>query len=238
MTVEVGDITARYGREVQRLQAAVRLALQRHGGGRGAAGQPAGRESEREAEEQQGALLALLDPIFAVDKELQEVLRRINETHALVERRAALAEEVRCAEARLEALAEETFDRIVAQRALVARERGALETLAFIGESGGVPLEAVAALSEWLALTGGPPPRWKVGDALHLHRPPYPTEDLMRASLLFQVMNAGVAPPAASPPMDDATAARHSPPPQQGAPERRTRKPAQMLDLDLNPDLV
>lgn len=88
-------------------------------------------------------------------------------------------------------------------------------------------------MAERISLITGPPDGWQPDHPLILHRPPYPTEDLMRSSRLFQIMNAGVTTESN---MD--------------APEMRERArkmsitrddhdtEVAMLDLDLNPDLL
>ena len=49
--------------------------------------------------------------------------------------------------------------------------------------------DKVLRVGNALALTKGPPLNWVQGAPLAQHRPPYPTEDLMRSSLLFQTTN-------------------------------------------------
>lgn len=58
-----------------------------------------------------------------------------------------------------------------------------------IADVDGFDAEALLAQAQRLSLTTGPPNGWKQDQPLVLHRPPYPTEDLMRQSRLFQVMN-------------------------------------------------
>lgn len=96
------------------------------------------------------------------------------------------------------------------------------------------------AFAQQLALTSGPPVGWTPDQPLGLHRPPYPTEDLMRASRLFQCQN--IAP---------ATSTNASPDPHREVEEKLVHRLAMeedskhlhdhnemILDLDLNPDLA
>lgn len=96
------------------------------------------------------------------------------------------------------------------------------------------------ASAQRLSLTEAPPSGWKPEHPLILHRPPYPTEDLMRASLLFRIMNVGEREVQGTP-------ARQFVSPSEGevdpSPQTRSHPQASddqnmLLDLDLNPDLI
>ena len=50
-------------------------------------------------------------------------------------------------------------------------------------------IEMLLALGSRVALSAGPPLGWNANSPLYAHRPPFPTEDLMRCSTLFRVMN-------------------------------------------------
>ena len=93
-----------------------------------------------------------------------------------------------------------------------------------------------------MALTCSAPRGWKPGAPLLPHRPPYPTEDLIRQSALFSLMTAkakakdaeakGVEAQAEEVKIEQKTTAIAG---------RRGRKAggdkAKLLDLDLNPDM-
>lgn len=98
-------------------------------------------------------------------------------------------------------------------------------------------MKTVLSAASSIAYTQGPPLGWTAQAPLRLHRPPYPSEDLMRASLLFRKMNLqeksvqelGSAAP---------EAARHA---QNGLMRQPVEALAQgfdIMDLDLNPDLI
>lgn len=89
------------------------------------------------------------------------------------------------------------------------------------------------ALGERLSLTQGPPEGWHMDQPLILQRPPYPTEDLMRSSRLFQLMNVGITECAVEEKSDitkedETERGKHT----------RTDEEPSFLDLDLNPDLL
>lgn len=90
-----------------------------------------------------------------------------------------------------------------------------------------------------LAHTLGPPLGWTPGGSLRMNRPPYPTEDLMRSSLLFRKMNLNE-----STMLTDGTQKLDSNAQQAALGHHRrnsvhdTHQPSfDIMDLDLNPDL-
>ena len=89
------------------------------------------------------------------------------------------------------------------------------------------------ALGERLSLTQGPPEGWHMDQPLILQRPPYPTEDLMRSSRLFQLMNVG---PTEHVVEEKSNITRGN----RVKRERHTKTDEEpsFLDLDLNPDLL
>lgn len=100
-------------------------------------------------------------------------------------------------------------------------------------------MDSLLALSERIAVTSCPPVGWTPDQPLRLHRPPYPTEDLMRASKLFAIMNAQQSPEPQARQEAAGTAHGHARssaagPLHQDVPDGQ---PA-FLDLDLNPDLL
>jgi hypothetical protein len=100
--------------------------------------------------------------------------------------------------------------------------------------------DSVMRVASRLARTMGPPLNWTAGAPLRGHHPPYPTEDLMRASLLFQKMNLAHKAEAmdishtqqisANPAIPITNQRRSS-----GGPDTLN---FDILDLDLNPDLL
>ncbi|PJF18078.1 hypothetical protein PSACC_02102 [Paramicrosporidium saccamoebae] len=166
--------------------------------------------------ESQADLLSKLDPVFAVDKELQDAFRK----------------ELSNRKKEISALIDQAFAAIVSAKAKVKEEQAKLEMLQHI-ETDGFDMPTILALAERVSLTVGPPEGWQQDQPLVLHRPPYPTEDLMRSSRLFQVINVGV--------VEDVS--RDAPTTKDGA--RRQSRVAQdhdmdlsLLELDLNPDLL
>lgn len=104
----------------------------------------------------------------------------------------------------------------------------------------GLDVDVVMASAQRLSLTEAPPSGWKPEHPLILHRPPYPTEDLMRASLLFRIMNVGEkeergtpAQQYALPSEGQAASSPQAKPLPQGSDDQ-----SMLLDLDLNPDLI
>lgn len=90
-----------------------------------------------------------------------------------------------------------------------------------------------------LSHTLGPPLGWTPGASLRMSRPPYPTEDLMRSSLLFRKMNLKE-----STMLVDGTDVLNSDVQQVTSASRRrssihdsTLTSFNIMDLDLNPDL-
>ncbi len=109
--------------------------------------------------------------------------------------------------------------------------------------AGSIPpaVALLAALALRLAQTGGPPRDWQPGSPLRAHRPPCPTEDMMRCGALFRHTNLGerhaeasAAPaPAGVPPVHpDGVRLRRQSADLDALPEA-----AMFLDLDLNPHL-
>lgn len=96
-----------------------------------------------------------------------------------------------------------------------------------------------------LAITTGAPADWNPSLPLLNNKPPYPTEDLIRRSALYQMMTQQqhpAAPSASSQPAQSAAeqSAQEIPEVKASAPVRGRRRAAdksKLLDLDLNPDL-
>ena len=108
------------------------------------------------------------------------------------------------------------------------------------------PQSAVLAATR-ISATLSAPPNWQPGRPLNSHRPPYPTEDLMRQSSLFSLMTKKKSldvdrdePSIVKPvePVEPSITTTTT----TSAPSRRrkgttTQDKAKLLDLDLNPDL-
>lgn len=92
-----------------------------------------------------------------------------------------------------------------------------------------------------LAITTGAPFGWNPSVPLLNNRPPYPTEDLIRRSLLYQMMTQSVSEDVEKLPASEETVEFETAVP--SAPVRTRRKGAvngdksKLLDLDLNPDI-
>ena len=100
-------------------------------------------------------------------------------------------------------------------------------------------IDAALALSQRLSLASAPPDDWRPEQPLILHRPPYPTEDLMRCSRLFQLMNVGIIDGHLSIPAEAERSTKDTT--MRSIPSINKDQPAQellLLDLDLNPDLL
>ncbi len=104
--------------------------------------------------------------------------------------------------------------------------------------------EAAVLSASRLALTCSAPVDWKPGTPLLPHRPPYPTEDLIRQSGLFALMTAKSKNEADKPTEESNTEpipTTATPSATTTAAASRRRKAggdkAKLLDLDLNPDL-
>lgn len=98
--------------------------------------------------------------------------------------------------------------------------------------------DSFLALGERIANVECPPKFWQADQPLVSHRPPYPTEDLLRSSLQFQIMNIGIA--VSSPAVEEnvsnlALRERRLSFGGNGADEEQNPS---FLDLDLNPDLL
>lgn len=93
--------------------------------------------------------------------------------------------------------------------------------------------DKVLRVGNALALTKGPPLNWVQGAPLAQHRPPYPTEDLMRSSLLFQTTN--LAKPSQAPDEPKEHVEQHV---RHHTHQAIEQEPSfDLLNLDLNPDL-
>lgn len=90
-----------------------------------------------------------------------------------------------------------------------------------------------------LTLTKGPHPNWKPGTSFGHHKPPYPTEDLMRMGILFQRMNlkAGQTPSKGLLPENDIDLTQSLLKSQEPLKESNAFD-FDLLGLDLNPDLL
>jgi hypothetical protein len=106
-----------------------------------------------------------------------------------------------------------------------------------------VDKQTVLRVAKQLSYTKGPSSIWSPGQPLGNHRPPYPTEDLMRCSLLFQRMNLGKGHDAEKPSAD----ASQKPTQHTGngpsiSSQQQMMSMAEndfdLLGLDLNPDLI
>lgn len=97
--------------------------------------------------------------------------------------------------------------------------------------------DLVLNTAQTLAFTAGPPSNWGPGNSLKLHRPPYPTEDLMRASTLFRKMNLKQSTDEPSQMQDISNGATTGRRLSRGMDDS---EPAgfDLLDLDLNPEYL
>lgn len=94
-----------------------------------------------------------------------------------------------------------------------------------------------------LAITTGAPKGWTPAQPLLIHKPPYPTEDLIRRSALYQLMTQSKPKPveeSINPIIEDTV--NKIPEMKTSAPIRTRRKgqvgdQSKLLDLDLNPDM-
>lgn len=91
-----------------------------------------------------------------------------------------------------------------------------------------------------LSITTGAPKAWTPAQPLLIHKPPYPTEDLIRRSALYQLMTQSKPKPEEEyiNPIIEATV-NTIPEMKPSIPIRTRRKGDQskLLDLDLNPDM-
>lgn len=101
--------------------------------------------------------------------------------------------------------------------------------------------ESTILASMNLALTTGAPKGWTPSQNLMTHKPPYPTEDLIRRSTLYQMMTQSttVSSVVLQESTKDAAPTEVKP---AAAPVRSRRRGAatdksKLLDLDLNPDM-
>ena len=87
-----------------------------------------------------------------------------------------------------------------------------------------------------LAITTGAPVDWNPSLPLITNKPPYPTEDLIRRSALYQMMTQQPANESQPIPttLDDVTEAKTAAPIRG---RRRAADKSKLLDLDLNPDM-
>ena len=101
--------------------------------------------------------------------------------------------------------------------------------------------ESAILASMNLALTTGAPSGWNPSQPLINHKPPYPTEDLIRRSALYQMMTQSV--PAEVAKDSVGVKSENAAPYSAAAPVRSRRRGAanvdksKLLDLDLNPDM-
>lgn len=153
-----------------------------------------------------------------------------------------------------ENLIEEFFHHILVSKQELEREEHRLEKMLAMAKStplpysvsmptnlstgGGLPVDSFIAFTERISLSTGPPDGWTPGEPLYLHRPPYPTEDLLRASLLFQVMNDRASVNAIA--VDASMHPEHKSALEATLDETvGSHEPSLLdLDLDLNPDLL
>lgn len=107
-------------------------------------------------------------------------------------------------------------------------------------------VEMLLALGSRVALSAGPPSGWTEKSPLYAHRPPFPTEDIMRCSSLFRFMNT----PNQEAPLQhtiEVNEMQTSVGLGKSSPQKRTEKKKtkdseesdnEMLMLDLNPDMI
>jgi hypothetical protein len=106
--------------------------------------------------------------------------------------------------------------------------------------------EGVILAAQNLALTTTAPSGWQPPQPLQTHRPPYPTEDLIRRSALYALMltqpHLEERVPSTQPGGESPSPSSQAAPPNRSLrASSRNRAPkedkAKLLDLDLNPDL-
>lgn len=160
----------------------------------------------------------------------------VNEQQEYLTKKKVLEKELEEVRKQEDILIDEYFEAIISLKQEIKDDKHKLQKLKSIKENG-IDLPAMTALAERLSLTCGPPDDWRPDLPLVLHKPPYPTEDLMRGSLLFQTMNVQPAHPRGEVISADVT--------DKG--EKTARKNivnqdhaenGMLLDLDLNPDLL
>lgn len=95
-----------------------------------------------------------------------------------------------------------------------------------------------------LAVTTGAPAGWTPDQPLITNKPPYPTEDLIRRSALYQMMTQPTANQSHKQPTKSAeeavlmpTESKPSAAPTRGRRRGAAADKSKLLDLDLNPDM-
>lgn len=177
--------------------------------------------------------LAALDKVFEDDKRVQQALRDEQERKNLLLEEAKLKEECMRMHEKLITLLDEYEEEIEEgehRQSQVENEIKILRSLSACEP------DKLIALATRLALTTAPPDGsdWNAEMGLRMHRPPYPTEDLMRASLLFKRMNIKMqADIQVAPELDVQTEVQELP----KIASTASRLSTAILDLDLNPDL-
>ena len=120
------------------------------------------------------------------------------------------------------------MEHVEAQIKTVQRRMTMLESLRQVGDVG-----KWLAFGQRISTTSSPPLDWKLGEPLGSCKPPYPTEDMLRACLLFSSAHA---------PSDiiEPSGKSSNPDYHQKQPTSRTARveSEDLLDLDLNPELM
>lgn len=138
--------------------------------------------------EEESKLLTLIDPIFNTDKILQDSIREWKEkcsSELLIQSTSDKNSEI---DRRLDELMEEFYLAILTSQKELQNQKDHLEML--LGMERNLPLNVLqlAKFTQRIAITSGPPKGWTPESPLLCSRPPYPTEDLMRRTLLFRDM--------------------------------------------------
>ena len=192
------------------------------------------------------AALAALDRVFATDRTIQQAIREESERRSLRQEEARLQEEIKRTSLKLLGLLADYEGAICETEQAIKDIERQLKGLTWLFVNG--DQQSLLSLASRLALTHAPPsgPDWTPEQPLRLHRPPYPTEDLLRASLLFQRMNIQVRNGPETQAARKVHVHQETPVGQGETPvgERRLQSTTSRLstalldlDLDLNPDL-
>lgn len=112
----------------------------------------------------------------------------------------------------------------------VQRRFALLESLQQVGDAG-----KWLAFGQRIAVTSAPPVNWKIGEPLGACKPPYPTEDMLRASLLFSSASQAAT---SHPTQEVQSRTDHKTEFSEHKKASKISDSEYLLDLDLNPDLL
>lgn len=145
-------------------------------------------DDKYDSSEEVGKLLTLIDPIFNTDKILQDSLREWKDKCSNENLLQSTSDRNLEIDRRLDELVEEFYLAILTSQKELQNQKDHLDML--LGMERNLPLNILelAQFTQRIAITSGPPKGWTPEDPLFCNRPPYPTEDLMRRTLLFRDM--------------------------------------------------